>query len=162
MASSLRYCRPESTNVEEISATVRSPRHKSTAEKIVLIAYFLYTAVLVGSVALYVLDKRRLAKWVVLSVVSLHFLGGLLLSLSGTVSLEERYQFVDTEGHPRTIGFRGGVSLLNDFAVMPLSLATILFALFKYTNEDGAELYGVAITAAFIGNLICNLLHTLE
>ena len=84
---------------------------------------------------------------------------GGLLALEGSTSIKKRYEWEDAEGSPRASGFRGCIALMSDFIVMPAALIGSILALDLDEGSEKHLFYGVAITAALVGNLICNILH---
>ncbi|MAA78248.1 MAG: hypothetical protein CL916_03235 [Deltaproteobacteria bacterium] len=130
-------------------------------------AYFSYTLLLILSLALHLVDEARMAASIVFIVTGLHFAMGFILSVTGTTSLKRRYEWERSDGTHRSSGFRGLATLLSDFFIMPVALATATLALVRI-DEHGTEdqtaafAYGVAIASATIGNAVCNLLHITE
>lgn len=164
MASRLiQYLRGQDPPEASLPDTAPAPPPKTRLQRFVTAAYFAYTAALVASAVLYGMEEERLAAWIVLAVASLHFVLGGALAWEGSVSIAKRYEWENPDGTPRGSGFRGGVTLLSDFIVMPAALAASALAL--RVDEDSSEshfLYGVAVTAALVGNGICNVLHLTE
>ena len=137
---------------------------KTRLEQIVMYAYFSYTLILALSLALYLFGEVRIATLVVLGVTGLHFAMGFILYITGATSLKSRYEFEWECGDAEMgIGFRGSVTLLSDFFIMPVALATSIIALVLFIEHEGEDFahlaYGAAIASAAIGNAICNLLH---
>lgn len=155
----LRYLRGDSEPQLPDQAPPAPAAPKTCLQRFTTAAYFAYTVALMVSLAFYILDEFDTAAWIVAAVASLHFVLGGLLSMEGSVSIRKRYEWEDAEGNARASGFRGGVTILSDFIIMPAALTAAVLTL---TVDDGNEthlLYGVALTSALVGNLICNLLH---
>lgn len=155
----LRYLRGESEPRLPEEAPRPPVTPKTTLQKFVTVAYFMYTAALIGSVVFYSLDEIEIAAWIVVMVAALHFLLGGLLSMEGSVSIRERYEWEDAEGKARASGFRGCVTILSDFIIMPAALAAPILVLTLDKGDETHLFYGVGVTLALVGNLICNILH---
>lgn len=132
---------------------------RSLISLIIASSYVVYNLALVASVALYAMDGgewRDEASAIVVAVVGLHILFGALSVIfaeGGRIAdaLAARYPWSERR-------FEAAVLMFNDAVIMPIALLAGALPLVDDHKDDEqrrALAYGVAITAAFVGNLLC-------